>query len=260
MNAAPHFRSRLEREVADELDEHGVIWTYEQPAQLPAGIVFHYLPDFTVDTAQPRQDPTPLPQWIEVKPQEFLYDLRDTLRVTRQYGERFAGTVSVETTAKDLYERQVEELWKPKYLAEVTGQTVWVVGGVGGTSRLSVAMTASAVEFTRDNWFVNWPGTQARRKREERRRELEERASEWQAERERIAADLALKAQQRLKQATDTVAAIKAYPARGANRHPGVCPGDQTWVNPGEGTLHNVTLVGGGSQWFVLCAKCEATS
>ena len=86
----PTFRSHLEVLVAQELDEHGVNWDYERFVTLPNGPQVRYLPDFTINSANPALQ---LPQWVEAKPQQFLYDLRDLLGVTRRNGERFSGEI-----------------------------------------------------------------------------------------------------------------------------------------------------------------------
>lgn len=152
------FRSRLEAEIAAELDAHEVKWTFEQPVILESGRQIRYLPDFTIHDAPEELE---LPAWVEGKPQQFLYDLRDTLGVTRRVGEYFTEDVVVEgTDADELTRLHIEELWKPKLLAELSGSAVLVVGGVGGTNKLSVEMRADSIVFSRTHKFVNWRGHQ----------------------------------------------------------------------------------------------------
>lgn len=249
------FRSRLEREIAAELDEHGVEWGYEQPVILPDGHSPRYLPDFTIHQANPDLK---LPQWVEGKPQQFIYDLRDSLGVTRRSGERLQGEVEVRGRDHEwLKLSMIEELWKPKMLAEITGESVLVVGGVGGTSKLTVEMRHDCMVFSREHPFVNWMAHVRRLEREAQqevwRREAEERDQQrrYNAEMQRLQAE---------RQKADTLKSVLAYPSRGHNRHAGPCVGCGGVVAANMGSLYRVGIVGGGERWFVVCDTCRRSS
>lgn len=138
------FRSALERAVAAELDRLGVSWSYEVAVSLPTGRV-NYLPDFTINVDASHFG---LPRWVECKPQQQIYTLRDVTGVTRRAGEYFKADVTVEgLTAAHLVDYDLQELAKPKRLAELSGEPVLVVGGVQGTSSLSALLTEDGVVF-----------------------------------------------------------------------------------------------------------------
>ena len=67
------YVSELERSVARELDEAGVLFVYEQQVVLNDGTSPKYLPDFTIIEAP---QALRLPEYVEVKPQSFLYVYR----------------------------------------------------------------------------------------------------------------------------------------------------------------------------------------
>jgi len=264
MTTGPAFRSRLEQDIADEMDALDIAWQYERPVVLPDGKSLRYLPDFLIGEHNEWQHDGPLPQWIEGKPQQFIYDLRDSLGVTRRYGDRFSGTISIpDVTSDQLRERHIDELWKPKKLAEITGQTVLVIGGVGGTSRLSCEMHPDAITFSRDNWIVNHKGLELRRERDRRHEESQRIAAEWTTRRDEqqraLDGQRAIAESQRQQARTSDLRLILAHPVTGHNRHAGRCPGCEAHVEPGDGNLRNTPLVGGGSRWFVICARCEQT-
>lgn len=262
-NPSP-FRSRLEQDIADELDALDIDWEYERPVVLPDGTSLRYLPDFSIGDFNEWMHPGPLPKWIEGKPQQFIYDLRDSLGVTRRYGDRFEGTVDVPgVDSEQLRQRHIEELWKPKRLAEITGQVVLVVGGVGGMNRLSCEMHADRITFCRDNWIVNYKGHEMRQEREQRRRESAAAAARWRAEQEERERQYeqqrdAAEAERRAGRGRE-LKVIMSYLPTGANRHAGRCPGCDAHVEPQMGQLRCVPLTGGGSRWFVVCATCEVT-
>jgi len=255
------FRSRLEREVADELTELGIRWEYEQPVTLPNGQTIYYLPDFHIPP-QGSIDGLPLPRWIEAKPQNFIYDLRDSLGITRQYGDRFSGVAVVnDIDHLDLKSRHIEELWKPKKLAEVTDEAVLIVGGVGGTNRLSVTMLADRIEFSRDNWIVNWKGVEQRREREARAAMYARQREVW--EQERIRRDFEYQRQLQEEAANKAAAraaalkVIRRYNVTGRNRYDQQCFGCGRRTPIGTGWLRNVAMADGSDKWIVVCAECE---
>jgi len=242
------FRSRLEREVAAEMDAHLVEWGYEEPQQHDDGSPIYYLPDFVIHEAAAELE---LPTYVEAKPQQFIYDLRDTLGVTRQYGDRFSGSITVrDVTGQSLRERQIEELWKPKTLAEIKGAGVLVVGGVGGSSRLSVEMRRDCIIFRRDHPFVNWPAVEKAREREAHRLryEQERRQYEQQREAERQAAEVT---HQR------NLSIIRGLPKYGANKFDSRCAGCAATVATGFGHLHRHADQHGRITWYPLCTPCE---
>jgi len=252
------FRSRLEIEVAAELDAHEVEWGYEQPVIFPDGTSPFYLPDFTIHDAN---EALHLPAWVEVKPQQFLYDLRDTLGVTRRCGDKFKTDVQVTGVDwKRLKETKIEELWKPKRLAETTGEAVMVVGGVGGTSRLSVEMRPYEIVFSREHPFVNWPGHLHKIEVEDRERQWAanrvryEREEQQRAE-ARAIADKHEAAQNRQKDA-DNLRAAKTWPRVGATRYNATCVSCRTGVPAQTGNLYKVGEF--STTWVVVCPKCQA--
>ena len=243
----PAFRSHLEVLVAQELDEHGVNWDYERPVVLPRGPEVRYLPDFTINSADHALQ---LPQWVEAKPQQFLYDLRDVLGVTRRHGERFSGEIRHENvTSKNLQDLLVKELWKPKRLAELTGKSVLVVGTVGGTSSLSIEMCADSIRFSRQHPFVNWLGIQKSQERERKRLqwqvETAERQRVWQEQQEQ-------KRQVMVRQVRETLQ-FKHFGPTKWNRG---CFGCGTFVQAGNGSLRKAEFTDGSHEWRVLCSSC----
>jgi hypothetical protein len=243
----PAFRSHLEVLVARELDEHGVNWDYERPVVLPGGPQVRYLPDFTIDSADLALQ---LPRWVEAKPQQFLYDLRDALGVTRRHGERFSGEIRHENvTSKDLQNLLIQELWKPKRLAELTGESVLIVGTVGGTSSLSIEMCADSIRFSRQHPFVNWLGLQKAKERELKRLQWEAEAAErqraWLEQQE-------LNRQAMARQVRETLR-FKHLGPTNWNRG---CFGCNAFVQAGTGSLRKVQFTDGSHEWRVLCSNC----
>jgi len=236
-----NFRSKLEADVAAELDRHGVEYSYEQPVDLPNGVRPRYLPDFTIHHAD---DDLEIPKWIEAKPIDFLYSLRDDLGVTRRAGERFSGTVEVEgVTHETIKGRQIEEMWKPKLLAELTRESVLVVGGVGGQSKLSVTMHPEGVSFSREQPFVNWAGVIRSRERAENQARYAAERAEWQRLHD-------VQVQEIQRAATLTVQTILEHPSHGAPRFASSCAGCRSMTD--TGSLHRVN-----DGWKVVCAACR---
>lgn len=134
------FRSALEAKVAEQLDHLGVTWQYETPV---AGIQW-YLPDFTVLDAPEHLE---MPRWVEVKPAELLYAVRDHLGLV----ERFEGIHKSDIDAAQMHEAQLSEVWKPKRLAEVTSEDVLVVSAINRNRLLSILMLPDRVELSRSH-------------------------------------------------------------------------------------------------------------
>lgn len=185
------MRSKLERHVAEFLDELHVGWKYEEPVQHEGRIVY-YKPDFLIVGTYPHLDlddeMDPMlncgARWVEVKPQEFIYALRDHLGVP----ERASGQ-HVRVTAEALAEAAIEELWKPKRLAELTGRDVLVLGSVNRDRTLSATMQSDGVLFRTDHPLVNYRGVlkaqEKARQREQWQREAAARQAEYQREQRR---------------------------------------------------------------------------
>ena len=246
MAAEGHFRSHLERTVADELTRLGISWRYEQPVLLPNGASPRYLPDFTIDEAPTHFE---LPQWIECKPQQFIYSLRDFFpEITRQFGEYFDKPIAVADFGwHELLEAGFDELWKPKRLAELTGESVLIVGAVNATSRLSIEMRQDTIVFSRCQPFVNWAGIQKQNERKRRRiqweKESEQRQRQWEAAQA-----------MRRRQTLDAVLASRRI---GPNKFAGHCCGCNAFVPQALGILYKASIVGGGYRFFAVCNNCH---
>lgn len=183
------MRSKLEVRCARFLDHLSVPWEYEVPVEID-GRRIAYLPDFHIDARNPHglsllEIGWGHAPWIEVKPQEFIYLLRDHLGVAERSNE------FVEVSAKELRADDIEELWKPKRLAEMTDSDVLVVGQVDKDRTLSATMTAEGIDFRIDHPFVNYRGVMKRREKERERAEWQARwerdRRERQAEEQRLA-------------------------------------------------------------------------
>jgi hypothetical protein len=254
---APHapgqFRSQLEVLVASELTARGVDWSYEVPVIFSDGRQCPYLPDFLINKASPDLE---LPKWVECKPQQFLYDLRDTLELTRRYGDKFSAPIELEgCDAQELKNREVQELWKPKRLAEITGESVLVIGGVGRVSTLTIQMNAKSIIFSRTNSFVNWKALQQAKERELRDAEYRILAAKRQAEYEAAAE---ARKQNEIKQRAILLTHVyKAYP-RGSNKYVSECCDCGATVPEGIGNLRSLRFEDGSRRFFVLCPDCIA--
>lgn len=241
------FRSHLERQVAGELTRLGVSWRYEVAVSLPGRSFIPYLPDFTIDVDAAHLG---IPTWVECKPQQMLYTLRDVTGVTRRAGEYFKADVTVEgITAADFVAQDQAELAKPKRLAELSGQPVLVVGGVQGTNSLSVLLTESSAVFSRTNPFVNQRGVQRAQEQARRAAESEARMAVWEKQRqEREARDQTMRDQ------------IVAFAVRNLDgmlpRFASPCLGCRTHGT--EGQVYRVPYSDGVERWERICLRCCA--
>jgi len=262
------YRSHLEQQIADELAAHSIDVSYELPVEWPAGVrAPGYVPDFYVHPVQTvfdalGPDPLPLPRWIEGKPSQMMYALRDDLGVTRQHGAYFAGTIDVpEVDAAMLWKRDHRELFKPKRLAEIMGEPVWVVGGVGGKDQLSMTMLPDRILFHRDNWFVNWPGYKRRIEREESRQRAEIERAAWQERRDeyerQYEAQRAQQERDRAAQADAQWGIVRSHPIVGSNKFDKACFRCGVVVGLMCGNLRKVSQQGGGHVWVTTCHDCE---
>ena len=179
------FRSALEAKVAEELDTLSVKWAYELdlhkaliwPEELP------YLPDFTIRAPLP--EGLDLPTWIEVKPPDLLFALRDHVGQP----ERFNGTYREDITAQDMREAGLEEIWKPKRLAELSSYTVLVVYQINRNRSLSILMTADYIELSKTHPLVNHKQVILDQQRAEREARWQAEAAQRQAEYEQQRAE-----------------------------------------------------------------------
>ena len=248
--------------MAEELLALGVEFEYERPAETPAGACRFYLPDFTITQAPVALQ---LPRWVEVKPQEMLYTLRDDLRISRTHGERFKGEIGVQDCdAARLHGMGHVELCKPKRLAELTGESVLVVGGVGGTERMSIEMRRALIVFSRSHPIVNQEGLRKRQEREQRRAEYQRERDEYSAKCQQEAAAR----QQRWAQAEldrarlagqerrAIMAKLRATPTTKRNKFDARCFGCAGVVAAHSGHLYGTPGAVGSSVWRVLCEPC----
>lgn len=172
------FRSKLEKRVAEQLNRAGVQWVYEPETLTLTTVVgkpVRYLPDFQIVDADSDYE---LPPFIEVKPPDLLYQLRDNYEVPEHFPPDEPHHVT--TTAFDMHRRGVDlELCKPKLLAENHECEVLICGdGWTGTRRLSIIATPDRLVFTKGHPWVNHTGHQ-------QRLEAERRAAYWAREWER---------------------------------------------------------------------------
>lgn len=241
------FRSQLEREVATEMDCLGIAWRYEVAVTLPGNTSIAYLPDFTIDVDASHLG---VPGWIECKPQQMLYTLRDITGVTRRAGEYFKADVTVDGfTAADLLAREQTELAKPKRLAELSGQPVLVIGGVQGTNSLSVLLTETGAVFSRTNPFVNQRGVAKANEQARRAVETAERMALWQKERdERTARETALR--------TGIVTFCVRDLTGMAVRFASACVGCRE--QGVDGAIYRVPYTDGSERWERVCVPCRS--
>lgn len=245
------FRSQLERDVAAELDRLNIAWRYEVSVTLPDGRSIAYLPDFTIDADINNLG---LPRWIECKPQQMLYELRDLTGVTRRAGEYFKADVTVDGfTAADIIDRDQHELAKPKRLAELTGESVLVIGGVQGTSSLSILLTETGATFSRSHPFVNQRGAQKAKERAERdaryEAEAAKRLAEYQRERDE---KFAREQEQRASNVRHMVEHLSPI----APKFTSACHGCR--MTGADGGVYRVPYNDGTERWERVCALCQA--
>lgn len=167
------FRSALEAKVAQQLDKLGVNWAYEQPVDGTTG----YLPDFTITEAPEHLH---LPRWVEVKPAELLYAVRDHLG----HPERFEGTQTSTLDSTGMRDAQLTEVWKPKRLAEITGKAVLVVSAINRNRTLSILLLSDRIELSRAHPAVNHRQVLLDRERDEREAQWRAEADQRQAARD----------------------------------------------------------------------------
>lgn len=172
------FRSALEAKVAEELDALGVWWEYERRTPFTE----RYLPDFTIIEASPE---LALPQWVEVKPPELLYAVRDHLNVP----EHFDVDQWRWCKARDLAAAQLTEIPKPKRLAEVAGEAVLVVSAMNRNRTLSLTMQGDGIVFSKSHPAVNWKQVLHARRREAEQEAWRQRNEEWLHQRAQDAAE-----------------------------------------------------------------------
>jgi len=174
------FRSVTERNVAQELTKLGVRYSYEPEVFRE----LRYLPDFRIES-------TPDPEmgqarWIEVKPAQAIYAVRDHFGLPERFSEPSARRMAAEDLAE-----VAPELMKPKALAEHTGDAVLVASAVNRNSTVALVMYEQFIEVTRSYPLVNWQQVVRDRERAERHRrwrlEQERRDAERAAENQRIA-------------------------------------------------------------------------
>jgi hypothetical protein len=248
-HADEHFRSALERRVADELDRLSVPYTYELAVTLPNFGPVPYLPDFTIEVDSSHLD---LPRWVECKPQAMLYTLRDVTGVTRRAGEYFETDVTVEgVTAGHLVELDLKELAKPKRLAELSGDEVLVIGDVGRTKSLTALLTPDTIMFSRHNRFVNQRGVELTEQRAQREAAWRERA---EIERQRYEQARAQAEAEREKNLWVALRAVLSTGVQAFPRYASSCAGCQQVGD--NGMIYKVRL-GTTERWIRICPACK---
>lgn len=182
------FRSGLEARVAEQLDALGVVWRYEVDAHKaaswfagsyePAPPRVRYLPDFAVMEAP---EYLQLPLWVEVKPASLLYAVRDHLGCPERFTDDFISDVD----SRSIEGAGLEEIWKPKKLAEVYERDVLVVSEINRNRTLSILMKPGQVVLSRRHPAVNHRQVIADRARAEREAQWKAHWEARVAERER---------------------------------------------------------------------------
>lgn len=152
------YDSTLEYNVKLGLDRMGLVMGRDFMHHAQVDGVYYYEPDFTIYRAP---DEFEFPQYIEVKPAEALYALRDRWNLP----ERFDGVEEFWMTQDDV-RKVVPELAKPKRLAEETGCEVLVTSKLWGTQTLSATIGPELVTLERRHPGVNWRGHEKRVKRQ----------------------------------------------------------------------------------------------
>lgn len=167
------FRSGLEARVAEVLDDFGVLWLYEEPSGYPVS----YLPDFTIIQATTDLE---LPQWVEVKPADMLYALRDRAGLP----ERFEEPFRLSLTSANLLDSGFQEAAKPKALAEASGQSVLVVSALNRHRTIAALVAPDHVILTRSHPAVCWRQVLKDADRERERQQWVAEAERRRVERE----------------------------------------------------------------------------
>lgn len=257
MDAAPperwkgiQFRSKLELHVARHLDDLGLGWQYERPVE-HNGRRIRYLPDFTMVTDAPEAEEWAAPDFIEVKPQEFIYSLRDHLGVD----EHLNGDMEREhgADAARLRELDIEELWKPKALAELLGCTVLVCGGVNRSRTLSVLMQPHRMVFQRNHPIVNTKGVLAEAEREAKRQRWAAEAERWREEMDRRERERELERQRVQAARLESAGRLIRHAERRQARFDGTC----RWCNDYV-TAIELSIFLSGDRWVPICKPCVA--
>jgi len=222
------FRSALEAKVAEELDGLDVLWEYERRTPFTE----RYLPDFTITEAHPDLE---LPRWVEVKPAELLYAVRDYLDVP----ERFDADQWRWVIARGLHEAQLTEIPKPKRLAEVSGEPVLVVSAINRNRTLSLWLNQDGIRFSKRHPAVNHKQVLLDRARE----------AEHEAWRLRYEEQARQRAEQATARRANNLAWAQAVTSRPA-RFEGVC------IVCFE--LHpatNLRIANHSGRWLAFCSK-----
>lgn len=180
------FRSVLEANVAMELTRMGVEWGYEIPAHKAMAIIgpswkpdpppVYYLPDFTILRAPTwRMDP---PSFLEVKPATLLHAVREYVGCEPGFTDDREYPVDWE----GLRDAGLDEIWKPKRLAELYDVNVLVVSKINGVRTLSLLARPDRIVLSKQHPLVNHRAVTLREKREERDREYRIRQEERERE------------------------------------------------------------------------------
>lgn len=241
------FRSALEAKVAEQLDALTVEWKYEVPAhQAMAWLLgphqndppqVPYLPDFLIIDAP---DYLQLPTWVEVKPSELLYAVRDHVDCP----ERFDDIRRSGITGQEMYSANLDEIWKPKRAAEIYQHDVLVVSEINRTRTLSILLTSTHVELSKCHPAVN-------HRELVRKQEQERLAAERQAEWERREAE---RRDERRQWARKAVAHARVF-GRSA-KYPGTCH----ICSRGKFADDLVIFKSADDRWVAICrAHVDAT-
>jgi hypothetical protein len=198
------FKSTSEVNVAIALNDLGIGWVYEKPLEED----IRYRPDFTIHTASKDFQ---CPKWIEVKPRELIYAARDYFNVP----ERFDDDIRVPATLEDFQSINPDmELCKPKYLAELSKQSVLVVYQINKHRSLSIEMRPDCAIFSRSHPLVNWKRVVIEREKEIRRQEWQRQYRQQEIERVNRQREEAAADQERAAQVARRFSELDHRPAR----------------------------------------------
>lgn len=254
------FRSHLELAVAKELSALDVFWDYEacpwclrtvRPVESPprrcpcTGGPVNYLPDFRILIADAALG---LPQWVEVKPAELLYAVRDAVGLPEDLGGEEHAVV---TTSERWSKSDVAEIHKPLALAENTGKSVLVVSAINRHRTLSVLCVRGGMILSKWHPAVNWKGHQHRVAQEENRRrwatEHAEREQRWAAEE--------AKRQTNRREAAAYMRRLAAMETGRPARYDGLCYVCSTHREADELLLYRVQ-----DRWVGVCRPCVTSA